>query len=102
MTMNFGNGQFDYISNEDERAMLSNAHRAVSRCDLWGKLRTLNSYLFLSANFTEFTLLLDTMCEDPIGKTHSGHSFMNVLRVMEYIAKNGDAAFRELYLANPK
>lgn len=90
----YGDGTFDFISHESTRGMLKNAHWAVTQCESWNWLRTFNETSFMFSTAPNLGRIMDKMVEEPEGQLHSGSSFACVMRVMEYIAKNGYDAFR--------
>lgn len=90
----YGDGEFDFISNLSTRELLRNAHWAVTQCELWNWLRAFDEAGFMFSRAPNLARIMDKMVEQPEGQLHSGSSFACVMRSMEYIAKNGYAAFR--------
>lgn len=90
-----GDGEFDFIPHESTRNLLRNAHWAVTQCELWNWLRTFNEVSFMFSTAPNLERIMIKMTEQPEGQLHSGASFAYVMRSMEYVAKNGYAAFEK-------
>ena len=91
----YGDGEFDFVSDKLYRSMLKNAYWAVTQCELWSWLRTFNEEAFMFSTSPMLNHIMDQMVQQPEGRLHSGASFACVMRSMEYIAKNGYAAFEK-------
>jgi hypothetical protein len=94
----YGDGEFDFVSHETTRQMLKNAHWAVTQCASWNWLRIFNETSFMFSTSPNLDCIVNKMAEQPEGRLHSGSSFALVMRSMEYIAKNGYAAFEKKML----
>jgi hypothetical protein len=91
----YGDGEFGFVANDKEREMLKNAHWAVTQCESWNWLRTFNEESFLLSTSPILHRIMEKIVEHGEGRLHSGASFACTMRVMEYIAKNGYAAFEK-------
>ena len=83
MASNYNFASIGY--NEQDSAMLKDAHRACTRAGAWDWLTTFDEESFMFSNHP----LISTITEKMEYKGHSGASFGMTMRVMEYIAKNG-------------
>ena len=91
ITIDIGNGIFDFVENNGERAMLENAWAAINETESWNYMRQEqpNGYMFSTDN--QINIIFKKMVEiNPVvGKNHSGGSMAGVMRNMQYIAANG-------------
>lgn len=90
-----GEGEFDFVLDKETRDMLKNAYWAVTQCESWSWLRTFNEESFMWSTSPMLDRIMNKMSERPEGRLHSGASFAYIMRSMEYIAKNGYAAFEK-------
>lgn len=91
-----GDGKFEYITDEFTRDMIKNAWQAITLTEMWGFISQDIDNLSYS-NDERFKLIFKKMEE--IGYNgHSGFSFGCTIRNMQYIAKNGEDKFKELYI----
>ncbi len=92
----FGDGKFEFIVNENEKEMYTNAWNAITTCNMWNWLRTYEpEYGFMSATHENIDIISNEMLKESIARAHSGASYALTMREMQYIAKNGYIAFRE-------
>ena len=90
--MYYGNGEFDFIQSNSERAFLKSAHKAISTCELWEWLRIYIPHEdkgFMWSSSPELDQINNELWKDQLNANHSGSSHGRIMRVMEYIAKNG-------------
>jgi hypothetical protein len=88
----YGNGEFDFVQSEFQRACLKSAHKAISTCELWKWLRLYipqDKKGFMWSTSPELDRINQELWKDPTNDCHSGSSYAMVMRIMEYIAKNG-------------
>jgi hypothetical protein len=88
----YGNGEFEFIQSEFQRACLKSAHKAISTCELWDWLRLYippENKGFMWSSTPELDKINQELWKDPANICHSGSSYGMVMRIMEYIAKNG-------------
>jgi hypothetical protein len=93
----YGNGEFDFIKDNNYRDFLKSAHKAISICELWNWIRNyelLPNTGFMWSKTPELDRLNQQMWKDPINGYHSGGSYGAIMRDMEYIAKNGYEKFK--------
>ena len=95
--MYYGNGEFDFVTNDFEREFLKSAHKAISKCELWEWLRIYIPHEdkgFMWSLSPELDRINEELMKDPINNNHSGFSYGMVMRIMEYIAKNGYESYK--------
>ena len=89
---NFTQGEFLYIKNIWEREMLQNGWAAVEQLNLWDFMKKdCDSYMM--SNAPEIMLITKKM-EELGYNGHSGASFACTMRTLQYIAKNGEIAYK--------
>ena len=89
-------GQFDYITNESDRLMLTNAWEAITLTETWDFIKN-NQESFMFINNPLIKIISQTMFE--LGyDLHTEASFGCTMRVMKFIAINGDNKFKTLVL----
>jgi len=91
-----GNGNFEYISEIDERNMMINAFRAITRSETWDFVaKGPGSAGFMCSRQPEIYKIMNMMdlCEPGVG--HSGASFGWTMRHMEFLANYGESAHRK-------
>ena len=95
--MDIGNGEFDFIRDNNEREMLATAHRAISQLEMWRFIREdPGESGFMFSGDTKVTVIGEKI--EQLGyRGHSGASFGLTLRVMQFIARNGYTAYRHEY-----
>jgi hypothetical protein len=92
----FEKGKFLYIDDSPSKKMHINAWNAISQLELWDYMKK-DVFSYMSSKDEEVSMILDKMVE--LGyDLHSGSSFGWIMRQMEYIAKNGEESYRQLYL----
>lgn len=97
--LDIGDGNFDFIDDKLERTMLENAWQAITQTNTWD---------FLSQDIESFIFTIDP-CIDIISKKmkelgydgHSGSSFGSTMRNMQFLAKNGENKFKEMFTITP-
>jgi hypothetical protein len=95
--MHYGNGEFDFIKDNNYRDFLKSAHKAISICELWNWIRIYEPQPntgFMWSKTPELDRLNKQIWNDPINGYHSGGSYGAIMRDMEYIAKNGYEKFK--------
>lgn len=98
--MYYGNGDFDFVSNESLKEFLKSAHRAISLCELWDWMRIYEpppNTGFMWRKTPELDRINQQMWKDPVNDYHSGSSYGFIMREMEYIAKNGYENYKNTY-----
>jgi hypothetical protein len=87
-------GEFLYVDSVSERMMLQNGWAAVEQLELWDFMKQdIENYCW--SNAPEVLRIGQKMAE--LGYDgHSGSSFGCTLRVLQYIAQNGEAAYKIL------
>ena len=95
---NRGTGNFEYISNQQERKMLSTAFQAITLKETWG---------FVELPIVSFMCSSDKRVRDIYDKIeelgyhgHSGSSFGLTMRNMQQLAQEGEEAFKRMRLSN--
>jgi hypothetical protein len=90
-----GNGNFEYISDRNEKEMLTNAFKAITETNLWDFMaKDIYSYMFSSEK--EVTKIGNKMIDLGYG-LHSGASFGWTMRAMQYLAQHGENEFKLKY-----
>ena len=91
---------FDFIQESDERNMYLDAHKSITRCELWDWLKTYNpdpnKGFMYSTPPPEMQRINEAIDSTPSGPNHSGASYGHTMRVMQYIAKNGYDSYKDL------
>ena len=96
----YGNGNFEFVRDKSQREFLKSAHKAISICELWNWLRIYEPPAnrgFAFNSTPEIDKLEEQMWKDKINGNHSGASYGNIMRDMEYIAKNGYENYKNTY-----
>lgn len=87
-------GKFEYISDINDRKMLSTAYSAINITETWDFIYHLSSDY--SLNSPEINAILNTI--ETLGYSgHSGSSFRYVMNTMHFISKKGELKFKEQY-----
>ena len=95
MSRYYGNGQFEFIRDSDDRALYRNMHGAITQTELWDWMSSYSPPQgFMNSDAPEVTRINTKMLEDPISGNHSGGSYGCMMRDMEFIAKNGYDTFK--------
>lgn len=96
---------FDYLPSR-YKLYIKDAYEVISRNELWGQF--LNALLsrgvdsntgFMFNSDPLYTRIISAILLTEIGSGHSGNSIGVVMRVMEFIALNGEPAYRERVLS---
>jgi hypothetical protein len=94
---------FDFIQESDERNMYLDAHKSITRCELWDWLKTYtpdpNKGFMYSTPPPEMQRINEAIDSTPSGPNHSGASYGHTMRVMQYIAKNGYDSYKNLRIS---
>ena len=89
-------GEFNYIKNNNYKIMLLTAWKAITELELWDFLK-LNIESFVFSTDPRIIFIYDYI--QTLGYDgHSGASFGNIMREMQFIAKNGEEEFRNIKL----
>lgn len=95
--IDIGNGKFEFIGDNNEREMYTTAHKAISQLEMWQFMQEdpgESGFMFSGDN--RVTIIGEKISQ--LGYSgHSGASFAFTLRVMQYIARNGYAAYQREY-----
>lgn len=92
---NLGNGEMNYIQNEDDKLMMTNAWQAITQTNCWNFVsQDINSFMF--SDDYRVSIISRKMEELGYGG-HSGCSFGFTMRNMQYLAQNGEEEFKKLY-----
>jgi len=91
---------FNFIISKNDRTMYETALTAITHLELWAFMKNFPEHEhFMFSSSPEVSRIYNKIEE--LGYTgHSGSSFAYTMRVMEYIAKNSIAKFREEYMKN--
>ena len=98
--LDYGNGEFDFVTDRSVREFLKSAHKAISLCELWNWMRIYQPPAnkgFMWSKTPELDRLNQQMWKDPVNGYHSGSSYGFIMREMEYIAKNGYENYKNGY-----
>lgn len=95
-SINLGNGKMDYISNNHDKLMMTNAWQAISQTKTWDFVaQDIPSFMF--SNDPRITLIINKMSELGYNE-HSGCSFGCTMRNMQYLVKYGEENFKKIYM----
>ena len=93
--INLGDGKMDYIENEHDKLMLTNAWQAITQTNTWN---------FVAQEIESFMWSKDpkihkiTIKMEELGfGGHSGCSFGYTMRSIQYLAQNGEEEFKKLF-----
>lgn len=90
---------FAFVNDLQEQQFLQSAHRAVSKCNLWGWLKDYNPLMgFMFDNSNEVKLIRKEMQTHGISKMGLDYSY--ILIYIQYIAKNGYSQYECDYINN--
>ena len=92
----YGNGRFEYVSDEYIRTILINAWQAITITEMWEFLsEPIDNYTY--SEDKRISIIINKMVE--LGYDgHSGSSFGCTMRNMQYIAQYGEEYFKNYYL----
>jgi hypothetical protein len=89
-------GKFDYIRETSYKARLVNAFQAITQTETWHFVAK-PCESFMSSEDPLIWVITNKM-EELGYNCHSGSSFGCTMRDMQYIAQNGEQAFKDVYL----
>lgn len=91
---NFIPGNFEYVTDNSERLMLSNAWQAITMTENWNFVKQpIESFSW--SNDPRINIISNKMVE--LGyNDHSGSSFGYTMRAMQYIAQKGEEKYKEM------
>jgi len=97
--------EFEYVSIYD-RKYVKDAYEVISRNELWRPFqesllsRGVNpSTGFMFSDNPLYRIIKFAIASTEIGRLHTGSTIGYVMRIMEYIALNGEPAFKHHYTA---
>jgi hypothetical protein len=91
-----GVGNFDYINNNIDREIITNAWQAITLTQTWSFIaEDIDSFMF--SNEPRLNTIYKKM-EELGYEGHSGSSFGITLRYMQYLAQNGEEGFKKLFI----
>jgi len=96
-----GNGEFAYITDEFTRKKYVQAHKAISDTNNWAFMATfVGSYLEVTRNETyDIQCRMDILNRDnSIDWKYDYYNLRLTMRVMRFIAKEGENAYKMWYL----
>lgn len=95
-----GDGNMEYIKNPTTRAMCTNAWKAITFSNNWDFVaQDIDSFMF--SNDPRIDEITEKMIE--LGYDgHSGSSFGNTMRNMQYLVRNGEDEFKKIFDENTK
>ena len=93
---NFIPGNFEYVNDNSERLMLSNAWQAITMTENWNFVKQpIESFSW--SNDPRINIISNKMVELGYNE-HSGSSFGYTMRHMQFIAQNGEEKYIERYI----
>ena len=91
-------GLFEYVSNIHSRELYINAYQAITLTEMWAFMKEEpgnDGYMFSgNPNLQIISAKMNELFGGYIKNPHSGCSFACTMRAMQYIAKNGELAFK--------
>jgi hypothetical protein len=93
--INVGNGKMDYIKNNYEKSMITNAWQAITQTETWDFVSQ-NIDSFMISNDHRINIILNKM-EELGYDGHSGCSFCLTMRNMQFLAQKGEEEFKKLF-----
>ena len=94
-TINLGNGKMDYIKNNNDKTMMTNAWQAITQTENWDFV-TQDIDSFMMSSDPRIYLILNKM-EELGYDGHSGCSFGLTMRYMQFLAKKGEEEYKKLF-----
>lgn len=87
---------FEFIRDTWERQMIENGYQSITELELWDwlKLYEPDDTRFMWSTHDNILIISEKMQSLPNPPNHSGSSFGHIMRIMEYIAKNGLEQFK--------
>lgn len=98
--INLGDGKMDYIQDEHNKLMMTNAWQAITKTNTWDFV---TQYIdsFMWSDDPRIDKITEKMCE--LGYDgHSGSSFGCTMRNMQFLAQKGEEEFKKLFEKNPE
>lgn len=98
--INLGDGKMDYIENEHDKLMLTNAWQAITQTNTWNFIaQEIESFMWSKdPRIYEITIKMKELGYNG----HSGCSFGYTIRSMQYLAQNGEDYFKKLFKKEKK
>lgn len=99
----YGNGDFDFVRDQDTKDFLKSAHNAITLCELWNWMRIYEPPTntgFIWSKTHELDRIQKQMRNDDINSFHSASSYALIMRQMQLIAKDGYQHFKIKYYSN--
>ncbi len=101
MTIDIGNGEFEYVKDHFTKVALKNGFQAVSATNSWNYMKThVDDNNRFNFNFDEQTMVISKKMEELGYDGHSGASFGFVMSTLQFIASNGEQAYINKFFAN--
>jgi len=97
MSVSIGQNRFEYILDNHMREMMINGFQAISRLELWEFVKEdpgEDGFMFCTRQELYKIMNMMDQCEYPPG--HSGASFGCIMRELQYIARFGQMAYKEM------
>ena len=88
------NGTFEYITTPGDRKMLATAYQAITVTETWEYVKNMQE---MDSSVPETKRIFGKIVAFGY-HGHSGCSFSITMRAMQYIAKHGEANFRENFI----
>jgi hypothetical protein len=88
------NSTFEYITTPGDRKMLVTAYQAITITETWEYVKNMQE---LNSSAQEIKRIFDKIVAFGYDG-HSGCSFLITMRAMQYIAKHGEAEFRQNFI----
>lgn len=85
---------FEFIRDTWERQMIENGYQSITELELWDWLKLYEPDGFMCSTNDNILIISEKMQSLPNPPNHSGSSFGHIMRIMEYIAKNGLEQFK--------
>jgi hypothetical protein len=86
--------KFEYVSNKNDREMLSTAYQALTLLEAWDYIRSTDHFMF---NNNDILNKISNKIEELGYDGHSGSSFAYTLQSMKFISLNGEEKFKNDY-----
>lgn len=93
--INLGDGKMDYIENKHDKLMLTNAWQAITQTNTWNFVaQEIESFMWSKdPRIREISIKMEELGFDG----HSGCSFGNTIRSMQYLVQNGEDYYKKLF-----
>ena len=86
---------FNFVKDENERLMLTNAYNSINLTELWDFVSSYKEDFSFSDDNRIY--IISSMMKELGYSGHSGFSFGWTMRSMQYIARHGLDKFKSLY-----